>query len=118
MVDRRPRTVYWDGDLIDHDWDANRVIWDFLWRSALRAKQAKPISEDELLPPRQRGQKVLVHRTARLSQAIPGALDRLIEAVRPRGYQLLLSKEAISLRQLDSEDQLIEVGLEVIALPR
>jgi hypothetical protein len=113
MVDRRPRAVYWDGVLIEYDWDTNRVIWDFLWRTAQYAKDDMPVSEDHLLPPNQRGRKLLVHRRARLSKVLPAQLDDCLESVRPRGYRLVLSRDEIALLQPDSGDELIETGVDV-----
>jgi hypothetical protein len=118
LVEQRPRTAYWDGELIDFDWDANGAIWEFLWTAAQRAKANKPVCEDDLVSPARQGKKTLVHRRSRLSKAVPPMLDALIETVRPRGYRLVLGADEVALLSPGSEEQPIDVGLDVAGRQR
>jgi hypothetical protein len=114
LVNRRPRSIYWDGEPIGPDWDRSSALWDLLWKLARRARRRQPVLREELTKPDQDSTRVKVRRS-RLSKHIPPALDVLIEAVRPGGYRLILDPEEIALLSLDHEEQLIEVGADVIA---
>jgi hypothetical protein len=112
LVDRRPRNAYWDGEPVGPDWDRNAVLWDLVWKLALRARHHQPAHSEDLTSPG-RGSVAVKNRRSRLSKSIPPEMDVLIEDVRPGGYRLVLEPDQIGLLQLDHDEQLIEAGLEI-----
>lgn len=111
MVDRRPRAVYWQGEPVGTNWDRRSTRWDLLWKLAERARRRQPVHHEELT--HGVGSSAVKNRRSHLSADIPASLDRLIEDVRPGGYRLNLAPEQIVLLELDSDDQLVEVGPQI-----
>jgi hypothetical protein len=115
LIDQRPRTAYWDGQLFGQHWDQYPVVWDLLWELARRARQGQPLQAEDVTPPGH-STTAVKHRRSRLSKEIPAALDALIDDVRPKGYRLQLERDEIALMCVGDDQQLVEVGLEVTTL--
>ena len=111
LVDRRPRVLYWEGELVPRTWDRWPTRWDLLWKLAQRAQRRQPAHREELAPPGA-STRAIVNRRHHLSQVLPPGLDQLIDDVRPGGYRLQLSPEEVLLLQLDHDEQLVEVSVE------
>jgi hypothetical protein len=109
LVDRRPRSLYWEGQSVAGKWDRWPALWDFLWLLAGRARRQQPVHGDELTRP-DAGCRTVVNRRHRLGNVLPSSLDMLIEDVRPKAYQLKLDPDDIALLEVDQEEQLVEVG--------
>jgi hypothetical protein len=122
MVDRRPRTVFWDDDEIgwDHlkkiDWDRRSALWDFLWNVARCAQKRQALDREELTGSDPRTNRIK-HRRSELKKVIPKTLDDLIEDVRPRGYRLNLDPDEIELLAVNEDEQLVEAEKLRTSLP-
>jgi hypothetical protein len=111
LIDRRPRTLFWDGKEVPGAWDRWPTRWDLLWKLAQRALRNRPVDREDVTRAGS-DSRAVVNRRHHLGKSLPGTLDVLIEDVRPRGYQLKLEPNEICLLQLDSDEQLVEVGSE------
>ena len=105
LVDRRPPEVYWEGALIEADWEDKVRLWELLWTLALHAGN----SVDRTMLSSSDSDRAIATRKSRLSYMIPPELDALIEDVRPRSYRLDLRTGDIALLQLESDECLVEV---------
>ncbi|MHC2065831.1 hypothetical protein ACYFX5_00015 [Bremerella sp. T1] len=96
LVDRAPRQVFWEGQLIGGgEWDNQPVAWDFLWNLGKSSTQV--VDKEDL------GGKSSRSRRHRLSDVLLECqeLDNRIEAVRGLGYRLDLPPEDVTLLQDD-----------------
>lgn len=113
LVDLRPRRVYWDGTLIDQDWDSNDKPWELLWAVAKRAQEGKPLNAEDLADMSRAGNPVK-HRRGRLKVLLSRGLNNKIKHVRPRGYRLDLKPSELALLQLNDTFGLVEFGIDLL----
>jgi hypothetical protein len=112
MVDKQSRVVYWDGEEVIVAWEKKRVVWDFLWKLAQRARQRRPLRREDVQP--ETTGNPGKHRRHRLSEMLPGSLDVLIRDDRSGGYQLHVKPSEIALVSFDDEFGLVEVPVHVM----
>jgi hypothetical protein len=111
LVDRAPRAVYWQGEVVDGDWDGKVKEWELLWMLVKRACQGRTVDRLDLSNPD--STRAIVDRRSRLSRMLPVVLDDAIEAVPTRAYRLTLAATDIVLLQLDDNQRLVEAGVEM-----
>lgn len=115
LVDRAPRAVYWQGEVVDGDWDGKVKEWELLWMLAKRACQGRTVDRLDLSNPD--STRAIVDRRSRLSRMLPVVLDDAIEAVPTRAYRLTLAATDIVLLQFDDNQRLVEAGVEMTSKP-
>ena len=47
VLTERPRSLFWQGQEIEVNWEKHRALWDYLWRLARAAKHRGSISEED-----------------------------------------------------------------------
>ncbi|HUQ72053.1 MAG TPA: hypothetical protein VM165_21165 [Planctomycetaceae bacterium] len=108
LVDRLPRTVYWEGvPVAEEAWDQAEKPWNLLW--TLAGQPEFVVGLHQLMAPDGEAIRSRRHRLGQLLSRAPG-LDGLIDAVRGQGYRLQLKPEAIGRLRDDGFSRLMRLG--------
>jgi hypothetical protein len=104
----RPRTVYWNGDVIDVSWEQRAALWHFFWELCRRAKAGQPLDSldlgEEAHPDIIAKQKWRLLRQA----GFPAELGDLIQPAGRHTQQLDLSAQQIRLFEVVGVDTVRE----------
>lgn len=96
LVDRAPRQVFWEGQLIaGGEWDNHHAAWDFLWN--LGQSSSRVVDKGDL------GGSLSRSRRSRLSTLLLKCpeLEKRIETIRGQGYRLELPPDEVTLLRDD-----------------
>jgi hypothetical protein len=129
LIDRADPTVYWDGELVTVNWNANGMSWNFFRMLCIRAKKDRPLEAEDLARRQARNRTNVrdsddVNRTldlvrARLAAAksrrcqlkklLPPDLNERIIAVPGTGaYRLDIPTSQVAVLRVDDEFGLVD----------
>jgi hypothetical protein len=98
------REVYWQHELVDADWFANDVLWEFLIVLVGRARQALGADVFDVQQVRGGSLKDARHRLKRL---IPASMDSHIKASGTGTYQIDLPTDRLALLRFEQDERLV-----------
>jgi len=105
MVDRSPRSVFWQGKAVDEAaWDERPKEWNLLW--TLASNLGRPVDQAMLMAA---GTHPIKSRRNRLTKMLNSALelDALVESIRSQGYVLRLKTDEVILLQDAGNNRLV-----------
>jgi hypothetical protein len=105
LVERPPR-VYWQGKLLQADWDDKRAIFDFLWELASRTQHKSELDPDGM---GSLTKSTLVNRCSRLKTYLAPELRNAIKPNGRGGYRLDIAPDAIETVRVDLIEKAAEI---------